>query len=46
MRAGRNPRTGEYELYLDEYEVLELKEMIRGAKLTHRRTFHKLLSEL
>ena len=46
MRAGKNMLTNEFEIYLDADEAAELKEMIRSAKLPHRRTFHKLLQEL
>jgi len=46
MRAGKNMLTNEVEIYLDADEAEEMKEMIRSAKLPHRRTFHKLLSEI
>lgn len=46
MRAGKNRLTNEFEIYLDAEEAEEMKEMIRSAKLPHRRTFNKLLSEL
>lgn len=46
MRAGKNPLTNESEIYLDAEEAEQLKEMIRSAKLPHRRLFHKLLSEI
>ena len=45
MRAGKNPMTNEFELYLDEDEAAELKEMIRCAKLPQRRTLYKKLLE-
>ena len=46
MRVGKNPHTGEGEIYLDSEECAVMKEMVRGAKLPHRRVFNKILSEL
>lgn len=46
MRAGKNPTTGESEIYLSEAEAEQMKEMVRGAKLPLRRVFNILLSEL
>lgn len=46
MRAGKNPTTGESEIYLSEAEAEQMKEMVRGAKLPLRRVFNKLLSDL
>ena len=46
MRIGKNPVTFESELYLNDDEVQELKEMVRGTSLPLRRTFHKVLTEL
>ena len=46
MRAGKNPVTGESEIYLSEAEAEQMKEMVRGAKLPLRRVFNLLLSEL
>ena len=43
MRAGKNPRTGEMEIYLTPDEAEQMKEMVRGASLPQRRTFYKLL---
>lgn len=46
MRAGKNPITGENEIYLDDAEVVLLQEMVRGACLPLRRVFNKLLTEI
>ena len=46
MRIGKNPVPFESELYLNDDEVQELKEMVIGASLPLRRTFHKVLTEL
>ena len=46
MRSGKNPTTGESEIYLTEQEAEQMKEMVRGAKLPLRRVFHQLLSEI
>ena len=46
MRIGKNPVTFESELYLTDDEVQELKEMVRGASLPHRRVFNIILKEL
>lgn len=46
MRAGKNPTTGESEIYLNEAEADQMKEMVKGASLPLRRVFHKLLKEL
>ena len=46
MRAGRNPNTGENEIYLTAAEAEQMKEMVRGASLPHRQMFHKLLSDI
>ena len=46
MRAGKNPTTGESEVYLSEAEAEQMKEMVRGAKLPLRRVFNILLREL
>ena len=46
MRAGKNPKTGESEIYLTEQEAEQMKEMVRGAKLPLRRVFYQLLNEL
>ena len=46
MRAGKNPSTGESEIYLNEAEAEQMKQMVRGASLPLRRVFHKLLSVL
>ena len=45
MRAGKNPITGEFEIYLDEHERKELKGMIACAKLPERRTLYRKLME-
>ena len=46
MRAGKNPNTGESEIYLTEDEAEQMKEMVRGANLPLRRVFNQLLKEL
>lgn len=46
MRVGKNPTTGESEIYLTEAEAEQIKEMVHGASLPLRRVFHKLLSEI
>lgn len=46
MRAGKNPTTGESEIYLSEAEAEQMKEMVRGAKLPLRMVFNQLLSDL
>lgn len=46
MRVGKNPRTGESEIYLNEAEAEQMKEMVRGAKLPLRRVFNQLLNEI
>ena len=46
MRAGKNPTTGEGEIYLDSEECELMKEIVRGASLPIKRKFHKILEEL
>lgn len=46
MRAGKNPTTGESEIYLDWEEALLMKEMIQSAPLPVKRVFHRLMSEI
>ena len=46
MRVGKNPTTGESEIYLNEAEAEQMKEMVRGASLPLSRVFHKLLSAI
>jgi hypothetical protein len=46
MRAGKNPNTGESEIYLTEAEAEQMKEMVRGANLPLRRVFNQLLKEI
>ena len=46
MRAGKNPVTGESEIYLTDGEAEQMKEMVRGASLPLRRVFHKLLNAI
>ena len=46
MRAGRNPNTGESEIYLSADEAEQMKEMVRGASLPLRRVFHKLIKDV
>ncbi len=42
MRAGKNPTTGEREIYLTAEEAEQMKEMVRGAALPLRRVFYDL----
>ena len=46
MRVGKNPVTGESELYLNEAETEQMKEMVKGASLPLRRVFYPILKEL
>ena len=46
MRVGKNPVTGESELYLNEAEAEQMKEMVKGASLPLRRVFYPILKEL
>ena len=46
MRAGKNPSTGESEIYLTDAEAEQMKQMVRGAALPLRRVFHRLLTEI
>ena len=46
MRVGKNPTTGEAEVYLNDEEAEQMKEMVRGASLPHRRMFNVILKEL
>lgn len=46
MRAGKNPSTGESEIYLSVDEAEKMKEMVRGASLPLRQVFYKLLELL
>lgn len=46
MRAGKNMLTNELEIYLDEDEAAELKEIVRCAKLPQRRTLYKKLMDV
>lgn len=45
MRAGKNNLTNEFEIYLDEDEAEELKEIVKCAKLPQRRTLWRKLME-
>ena len=46
MRVGKNPVTGESEIYLSEAEAEQMKEMVKGASLPLRRVFYPVLKEL
>ena len=46
MRVGKQPITGENEIYLNDEEAEQMKEMVRGASLPHRRMFNVILKEL
>ena len=45
MRTGMNRLTNELEIYLDKEEYEQMKQMVRGESLTHRRTFYNILEE-
>ena len=46
MRAGKNPKTGESEIYLNEAGAEQMKQMVRGVNLPLRRVFNNLLTLL
>lgn len=46
MRVGRNPHTGESEIYLTEEETEQMKDIIKGTSLPVARNFYKILKEL
>ena len=46
MRVGKNPVTGESEIYLSEAEAKQMKEMVQGASLPQRRVFYPIVREL
>ena len=46
MRVGKNPVTGESEIYLSEAEAKQMKEMVQGASLPLRRVFYPVIKEL
>jgi len=46
MRVGKNPVTGESEIYLSEAEAKQMKEMVQGASLPLRRVFYPIVKEL
>ena len=46
MRVGKNPVTGESEIYLSEAEAKQIKEMEQGASLPLRRVFYPIVKEL
>lgn len=46
MRAGRNPITGESEIYLTAEETEQMKQMVQGASLPLKRKFNELLKVL
>ena len=46
MRAGKNPVTGESEIYLTDGEAEQMREMVRGASLPLRRVFYPIVKEL
>lgn len=46
MRVGRNPLTGEGEIYLDSEKCELMKEVVRGAHLPAKRKLFKILEEL
>ena len=46
MRVGKNPVTGESEIYLSEAEAKQMKEMVQGASLPLRRVFYPIVREL
>lgn len=46
MRVGKNPTTGEGEIYLDSEECAMMKDIIRGSHLPQKRVFNKIIEEL
>lgn len=46
MRAGKNLLTDELEIYLDEDEAQQMRDMINEAQLKHRWTFQHILDQL
>jgi hypothetical protein len=46
MRIGKNPTTGENEIYLSDAEAEQMKEMVKGASLPLRRVFYPIIKEL
>lgn len=46
MRAGKNPISNEFELYLDDDEAKELKEIVESAKLPQRRMLWRKLMDV
>lgn len=46
MRVGRNPTTGEGEIYLDSEECDLMKEIVKGSHLPHKQRFWKIVTEL
>ena len=46
MRVGKNPVTGESEIYLSEAEAKQMKEMVQGSSLPLRRVFYPIVREL
>ena len=46
MRVGKNGVTGEGEIYLDDQECEDMKEIVRCAPLPLKRKFHNTLKEL
>lgn len=45
MRAGKNTISNEFELYLDDDEAKELKEIVESAKLPQRRMLWRKLMD-
>lgn len=46
MRVGKNPTTGEGEIYLDSEECAMMKDIIKGSHLPQKRVFNKIIEEL
>lgn len=46
MRVGKNPTTGEGEIYLDSEECAMMKDIIMGSHLPQKRVFNKIIEEL
>ena len=46
MRIGKNPTTGENEIYLSDAEAEQMKEMVKGASLPLRRVFYPIIRDL
>lgn len=46
MRVGKNPHTGESEIYLTAEETQQMKDIVRSASLPVAREFYQIIKEL